>query len=96
LPADSGLIHESAAANDMSDASHENDNEQSARHLPPWADCDCFCIHDYAGTGSSPCGWRGRLHGARHSETGAQLLCPRCGCATLLRIPSDRSHAKEV
>jgi hypothetical protein len=71
----------------MSNSSEQNNRE--AADLPSWADCDFFCIHDYAGTGVSPCGWRGRLHEARHDHAGAKLLCPRCGCATLFRIPLD-------
>jgi hypothetical protein len=58
--------------------------------LRPWAECDFFCIHDYAGTGPHPCGWRGRQRDARHDETGSRLVCPRCGSATLLRIRVER------
>lgn len=63
--------------------------------LPPWDDCDYFCIHDYAGTGAAPCGWRGRLRDARRSDAGGGLACPRCGFATLLRIPLERSVAAD-
>lgn len=56
-------------------------------NLPSWADCDCFCIHDYAGTVASPCGWRGRLQDARRDPSGRKLLCPRCGSETLFCIP---------
>jgi len=69
---------------------------RDSKDLPQWADCDFFCIHDYAGTGTSPCGWRGRLHEARHDESEAKLLCPRCGCATILRIPLDRADPSEA
>ena len=69
----------------------EQDNHKDSKELPRWADCDFFCIHDYAGTGTSPCGWRGRIHDARQDETGLKLICPRCGCATILRIPLDRT-----
>jgi hypothetical protein len=65
------------------------DNNGKSTNLPQWADCDLFCIHDYAGTGASPCGWRGHLCDVHHSETGGTLLCPRCGSATLFRIPLD-------
>jgi hypothetical protein len=58
--------------------------------LPRWVDCDFFCIHEYAGTGSLPCGWRGRLQEVRQDNK--QLLCPRCGCATLLRIPLQNAE----
>jgi hypothetical protein len=58
--------------------------------LPPWDECDYFCIHDYAGLVAAPCGWRGRIADVRQDETGSRLLCPRCGCTTLFRIPSDR------
>jgi len=67
----------------------EQNRDEASKELPHWADCDFFCIHDYAGTGASPCGWRGRLHDARHDENAMKLICPRCGCATLLRIPLD-------
>jgi hypothetical protein len=76
----------------MMTRSEQNSHEDS-QDLPEWADCDFFCIHDYAGTGASPCGWRGRLHNARDDESGAKLICPRCGCATLLRIPLDRADS---
>src|SRR5439155_10029036 len=84
--AESDSTDESAAANDMNIGSKQNSNGESI-DLPKWADCDYFCIHDYASTGASPCGWRGRLRDARRDPTGTQLLCPRCGCATLFRIP---------
>ncbi|MCI0535015.1 MAG: hypothetical protein L0Z50_07290 [Verrucomicrobiales bacterium] len=72
----------------MSDDLEQGKN--GADSLPCWEDCDFFCIHDYA-AGASPCGWRGRLHDARHDKTGTKLLCPRCGCATLFRIPLERA-----
>ncbi len=64
----------------MITGSEENGHDDS-KSLPQWADCDFFCIHDYARTGASTCGWRGRLQDARHDENG-KLICPRCGCAT--------------
>jgi len=73
----------------MNLGSNDNNSKQ-ADGLPKWEDCDCFCIHDYAGTGRQPCGWRGRLNGVRHNESEPGLRCPRCGCATLLRIPLAR------
>lgn len=57
--------------------------------LPNWADCDFFCIRDYAATGDAPCGWRGQRHEVGYDEDGKKLICPRCGQATLFRIPSD-------
>lgn len=66
-----------------------------AAELPPWADCDFFCIHDYAGTGAAHCGWRGRLQQARQDPGDTRLLCPRCGCASLLRIPVDGADPSE-
>ena len=59
--------------------------------LPPWIECDFFCIHDYAGAATSSCGWRGRQAEVQRDLTGIKLLCPRCGCATLFRIPLDRA-----
>lgn len=70
----------------MSTGSFQN-NHESSQQLPAWADCDFFCIHDYAGSSAVPCGWRGRRHDTRPDETGTKLLCPRCGCATLFRVP---------
>src|SRR5205814_8554095 len=80
----------SNAGNDMITGSEKNRHEDS-KDLPQWADCDFFGIHDYAGAGASPCGWRGRLQDTRHDENGEKLLCPRCRCATLLRIPPERA-----
>ena len=73
--------------NDMSAGSNRNQNGHSA-DLPEWADCDLFCIHDYAGACASACGWRGRASEVRHDPKEGTPLCPRCGFATLLRIPS--------
>ena len=72
----------------MSTGFEESENKGAAG-LPAWVDCDYFCIHDYA-SGTQPCGWRGRLSNARQNQAG-KLLCPRCGCATLLRIPLDKA-----
>jgi hypothetical protein len=60
---------------------------RSLMDLPAWEECDYFCIHDYAGLAAAPCGWRGRSSQVERDETGARLLCPLCGCMTLLRIP---------
>lgn len=67
-------------------AANCNDRRDTAP-LAPWSECEFFCIHDYAGSGTSPCGWRGRREQARHMENGHRLLCPRCGGDTLFRIP---------
>src|SRR5262245_33666715 len=72
----------------MSTGAKPSDNG-GAEHLPPWAECDLFCIRNYAGTVNSACGWRGRIQDARHDAAGTSILCPRCGCATLFRIPLD-------
>jgi len=72
-------------------AGPEQNEQENSKDMPRWADCDCFCIHDYAGTGTAPCGWRGHLHDARHDANGEKLLCPHCGCATLFRIPLHRA-----
>jgi hypothetical protein len=67
---------------------HNGPNENGFNNpVPPWGDCDFFCINDYAGTGASRCGWRGRLKEVRKEESSSRILCPRCGCATLFRIP---------
>lgn len=65
------------------------DAAAAAHPLPQWTDCDVFCIHDYAGAGPAPCGWRGRMREVRWDATGTRLVCPRCGCPTLLRLPLD-------
>lgn len=62
--------------------------------LPDWAHCELFCIQDYAGTGAARCGWRGRFADAR-PDTGARLVCPRCGCPSLLRLPPRRAGRRE-
>ena len=72
-------------------AGRRQDDDGRPAPLPAWDDCDFFCIHDYAGTGNSPCGWRGRRQDARRDAATLKLLCPWCGCATLLRIPLDRT-----
>lgn len=77
--------------NEMNNGTKQN-NREPAVQLPAWADCDAFCIHDYAGTGAQPCRWRGRFADARPNATGAKVLCPRCGCPTLFQIPSNRSE----
>jgi hypothetical protein len=74
----------------MSAESNVNENDSSAE-LPAWTDCDYFCIHDYAGSGAAPCGWRGRIHDTREDTAGTNFICPRCGFATLLRIPVNRA-----
>jgi hypothetical protein len=60
---------------------------RSGPPLLPWSECDFFCIHDYAGTAMSPCGWRGRITDVSANEPAKNPRCPRCGSATLLRIP---------
>jgi len=57
-----------------------------AAPLPPWSECNVFCIHGYAATGIAPCGWRGRLQDASAVTPEAPLRCPRCDGATLMRI----------
>src|SRR5262245_46781906 len=69
----------------------KQNNDGRSAALPDWADCDFFCIHDYAGTATSPCGWRGQSQETRRDAASMKLLCPWCGCATLLRIPLDRT-----
>ncbi len=55
--------------------------------LPPWWECELFCIHSYAGDAGSPCGWRGKSAAARLDRDGRRRVCPRCGRPTLLPIP---------
>jgi hypothetical protein len=73
-----------------------SDISGKAPNLPEWQDCDLFCIHDYAGVANSSCGWRGRAQDARRDPADMRLLCPRCGCATLLRIPLDPANGANL
>jgi hypothetical protein len=58
------------------------------RHpLPPWSECEVFCINGYSGAGRPACGWRGRIAEVPANENEKILRCPRCASATLLRIP---------
>src|SRR5688572_15741617 len=52
------------------DSAAGNTDRDSTRPLPPWSECDFFCIHDYASTGAAPCGWRGRLDATRQDDIG--------------------------
>jgi hypothetical protein len=86
------------------DSSPQDGRGDAASELPAWEDCDLFCIHEYAGTGAPPCGWRGRLretpsapfdrpradpfHNLRER---AGQRCPRCRCATLFYLPLNLS-----
>jgi predicted RNA-binding Zn-ribbon protein involved in translation (DUF1610 family) len=74
----------------MNDGSEQQAGE-AQKGLPPWAQCELFCIEDYAGTGAAACGWRGRIHDA-HRDTKMRFVCPKCGHATLLRIPPERAE----
>lgn len=72
----------------MNDGPAENSSaHRESPPLPPWSECDFFCIHNYAVTSAKPCGWRGRIQDTRADATGIQRLCPNCGRASLLRIP---------
>jgi hypothetical protein len=82
-----------------SDFEHMNEvsgNCTDGDRLLPWPDCDIFCINSYSGAGAPACGWRGRFLETRHDATGANPLCPRCGCATLLRIPPARTDQADA
>ncbi|MFO1512830.1 MAG: hypothetical protein U1F83_07970 [Verrucomicrobiota bacterium] len=60
--------------------------------LPPWSECELFCINGYSGAGGQACGWRGRLSQAGRNKTESTLVCPSCGHATLLRIPPESAR----
>jgi hypothetical protein len=65
-------------------------NEAQEPHrwpLPPWPECDWFCINGYSGSAARACGWRGRSRDIQLDDRTAKLLCPWCGCPTLFRIP---------
>jgi hypothetical protein len=72
----------------MSDGLNQS-SDTAVDGLPPWRQCDLFCIKDYADLGPAPCGWRGRFHEAER-DVNKSLVCPRCGRATLIRIRSPR------
>jgi hypothetical protein len=59
---------------------------------PTWAECECFCIRDYAGTWGAPCGWRGRWRDTIPVEAGRSACCPRCGGATLMALPGHENE----
>lgn len=61
---------------------------RQALELPPWSECEVFCIHAYAGEAVRACGWRGRLDDA----SADRRICPRCGRATLMCIPSTNAE----
>lgn len=71
------------------ESSDRKNNSDSNQEVLSWGECDLFCINGYAATGASACGWRGRLRDTRRNEADSKLACPRCGCATLLRIPLE-------
>ena len=64
-------------------------DENAAQQLPPWPQCNVFCIHSYAGGSASACGWRGKIPEAQLEDARRVPLCPRCGHATLLPILVD-------
>jgi hypothetical protein len=64
-------------------------NPASDQLLPPWHECDLFCINSYAGVPSPPCGWRGRSYHALWDGRRQARLCPRCLRPTLLDIHRD-------
>lgn len=78
---------------DISDPAAEP-NKDTPSSLPPWADCECFCIRNYTGTKLPPCGWRGRWRDVIAGSSSSDRRCPRCGAATLLEI-SPRAAARD-
>jgi hypothetical protein len=66
--------------------SSENENIED---LPAWGHCDYFCIHAYAVTGTARCGWRGQSEQVLGPDHENSLICPRCGNASLFRIPRE-------
>jgi len=67
---------------------------QSSEPLPPWIECDVFCIQGYSG--AIHCGWRGRIRDIHRDPTGRRLICPRCGQATLLGIPLEAPPIRDL
>lgn len=71
----------------MNDSRHSSAAGRDATPpLPPWPDCEVFCIQSYAGEAGTPCGWRGRWHDARKVTSDGKPRCPRCGGPTLLGL----------
>jgi hypothetical protein len=73
----------------------EQQADRALNGLPPWGECELFCIADYAGTGRSPCGWRGLICDAQRDRE-MKILCPWCQHATLLRIPRGREDDQKA
>lgn len=61
---------------------------------PPWSECELFCINGYSGVGGQACGWRGLSRQARRLGNNSTLVCPRCGCTSLFRIPLKPPNAE--
>lgn len=66
---------------------HAPAESQGIEPLPPWLECDVFCIQGYADTNAAHCGWRGRMREVQRDAIGRKLVCPRCGNVTLFRVP---------
>lgn len=58
-----------------------------AGELPPWEDCDVFCIRGYGGGAGAECGWRGAWFEASWDAERRTRVCPQCGQKTLMALP---------
>jgi len=80
----------------MNKANNNFREDAGSRQLPPWAECEVFCIHSYAGEVGPPCGWRGKLTEIQKRTERGILVCPCCGRATLLPIPAHRKAGADA
>jgi len=57
--------------------------------LPPWDECDIFCIRGYGGGVGEVCGWRGVWFHASWDATRRVRVCPQCGQSSLMGLPIE-------
>jgi hypothetical protein len=72
-----------------------NDTPAEALAEPAWKECELFCINNYAGLPTDPCGWRGRIAETRWDVANRVRPCPRCGAATLMELSPVRPAMNE-
>jgi hypothetical protein len=64
-------------------------SESGGGGLPPWEECDVFCIRGYGGGTGAVCGWRGAWFQASWDMERRIRVCPQCGETTLLALPAE-------
>lgn len=65
-------------------------------NLHPWSECDLFCIEGHGDVTGQACGWRGKLLEAGWDRDRQLRTCPRCGGATLMRVPTDTAFLRKL